>query len=206
MDYLIAQCDDSDHNGTQEISLMEATLSPFTVFSTAIPATSEDLLPPEIPVSTTVVTLANVSDSQRDHDLRLNHTLSSALIGIPDWSHSDRFLLDHYVNHVARLMMPFHHSRNPWKTHYPAVASRMRLSSERALHSAILAHAAFNLSVLRGDEENMFAAGSRYYSTAIQHLVPNLTLHEEASSTVAAIMTLMMAEVGKNVLAGNPNC
>lgn len=172
VDYLITQRNSSNSPVNNRTLTSRVVQSPFIVFA-ATPSA-----PPQ-------------SEERRT----AFSPLRTALQDLPDFERTDRFLLHHYVNHVAVIMMPYEHSRNPWRTHYPAVAYKMLSSGQRALHDAMLAHAAFNLSVLRGDEQQMSSIGSRHYAKAIQQLLPSLDRSQEASITMATIMTLMMAEV-----------
>jgi hypothetical protein len=109
----------------------------------------------------------------------------------------EKYLFHHYSTHVAFIMMPFDHPRNPWETQYPAVALHYDSIEEKALYNAILAHAAFHLAEMGCQKQKMVAAGMKHYNRSIQHLTASLQGPKgDYGSTAAAIMTLMMAEVG----------
>ncbi|KPI40450.1 uncharacterized protein AB675_7797 [Cyphellophora attinorum] len=204
VDYLITQCDISDDDGGSNTLSSGTSRSPFAVFAATTCASQQgrDISAEVVMESETLHELDLVMDidttlaSLQEPEMSMAILpLSPGLSDLPDLHRTEKFLLNHYVNHVAVIMMPYEHYRNPWRTHYPSVAYTMLSSGHRALYDAILAHAAFNLSVLRGDEQRMSFVGSRHYTKAIQQVLPSLTRNEEASIAMAAIMTLMMTEV-----------
>jgi hypothetical protein len=108
----------------------------------------------------------------------------------------DRMLFHHYTPHVAFLMIPLEHPRNPWSSHYPAVARMHLLPEQKALYNAMLAHAAYNLALLGSSPTKMMVAAATHYSKAIEQLNACIeSTDRDYCGTVAAIITLMMAEV-----------
>ncbi|OJJ38699.1 hypothetical protein ASPWEDRAFT_180214 [Aspergillus wentii DTO 134E9] len=167
VDRLIAQCDSIEPDKPWPSN---AKNSPFSVFQALIPSNS---------------LLSNVNKMLAAGPTNATHT-----------DPQNKFLFHHYVNHVASVMMPFEHPWNPWKLYYPAVSLHDTLSEEKALYHAILTHAAFNLGHLGVDQSRMMALATRHYNSSIQHLSKSIRSgRQRFSSTLAAIMTLMMAEV-----------
>jgi hypothetical protein len=208
VDYLITQCDISDDDGGNNTWSSGTSRSPFAVFAatTAASPQGQDLTAETMTESVSVqeldlaLDIATTFVSPQEPEMSMSVLpLSPGLSDLPDLHRTEKFLLNHYVNHVAVIMMPYEHYRNPWRTHYPSVAYTMLSSGHRALYDAILAHAAFNLSVLRADEQRMSFVGSQHYSKAIQQVLPSLTRDEDASIAMAAIMTLMMTEVSAKI-------
>jgi len=108
----------------------------------------------------------------------------------------EKLLFNHYINHVAFIMMPFEHMRNPWKSSYPAAALCDAATDRNALYSALLAHSAFNLAQLDVEKDQMQVLATRYYLLAVQQLRAGMGCSKgKYAYTVAIIMTLMMAEV-----------
>lgn len=170
IDQLILQCDDGALP-FGEAPLFTHSYNPFSVFQN---------LTPEVP---------------RPDDDSLTVSVSRPLNAYPDMSSEEQHLFHHYINYVAVIMMPYDHPRNPWTSHYPAAALQKPSLKHMALYRAILAHSAFNLAQLRPNDDGMAFLASRHYSAAIQHLVPDMGMQEDAIITVASIMTLLMAEV-----------
>lgn len=126
----------------------------------------------------------------------MNQALVCNSIKTPQPSDEEKLLFHHYVDYVASIMMPFEHPCNPWKRHYPAVSLQYSGSGEKALYHAILAHAAFNFAHLGSDRQKMMRLATLNYNTAIKYVNDSLRVSgRESGSTLAAIMTLMMAEV-----------
>ncbi|KIX04696.1 uncharacterized protein Z518_05566 [Rhinocladiella mackenziei CBS 650.93] len=141
----------------------------------------------------------------RSSEQRSRHALLSAS-RIPNLEHDplsptpltqeERMLFHHYVNHVAIIMMPFEHPRNPWKSSYPARALHHTLPTQRSLFNALLAHAAFNLAHLTSSNNENMARASKYYGLSIKQLLDSLNRNTEPDTdTLAVVMTLMMAEL-----------
>ncbi|KAF4959794.1 hypothetical protein FSARC_10619 [Fusarium sarcochroum] len=112
----------------------------------------------------------------------------------------ERYLFHHYVTQVAVIMMPYEHPNNPWTTYYPAAAIQLRDGQYDALHSAMLAQAAFNLGQLGvGWDESrptMLESALKYYGNAMRRLLSVMGSSDiEFPFVIATIMTLMMAEV-----------
>jgi hypothetical protein len=113
----------------------------------------------------------------------------------------DQFLFHHYVDYVASIMVPFenpHGPSNPWKVFYPCVSLRYLLPGEKALYHAIIAHSAFNLANLGPDNASSMRlrSATKHYNISIQYVNESIgSVNRDSASTLAAIMTLMMAEV-----------
>lgn len=116
-------------------------------------------------------------------------------------TNEDRLLFHHYVDYVASIMVPFenpHGPSNPWKVFYPSVSLRYLLPGEKALYHAIIAHSAFNMANL--GPENLksmrLRSATKHYNISIQYVNESIgSVNRDSASTLAAIMTLMMAEV-----------
>ena len=107
----------------------------------------------------------------------------------------ENLLFQHYVNHVGIIMMPFEHSRNPWTSSYPAAALHYSSTEQRALYDAILAHSGFHLAQLSNDRGRWTTLATKHYNKAIQMLMKSINYgRRQYGPTVAAIMTLLMAE------------
>jgi hypothetical protein len=110
-----------------------------------------------------------------------------------------RFLFHHYTNHVSTMMIPLFHPRNPWCSYYPAVARCYETSEQRALYNAMLSHAAYNLAGLASLPGKMVLLATEYYTNAIEQLKSSLRRQNpDYGGTLAAVMTLCMAEVSHN--------
>lgn len=170
VDMLIAQCDEMEIEMNQHLGPVVADHNPFLVFSGLSPTSLG---------STINQVLANGS-------VRATHANSD-----------DKFLFQHYANYVASVMMPFEHPWNPWKRYYPSLSLEYSTPGERALYHAILAHAAFNLAHLGTDITKMMQLAANHYNRSIQHINEAIQVsgNQGSGDTLAAIMTLMMAEV-----------
>jgi hypothetical protein len=117
---------------------------------------------------------------------------------------AEHTLLQHYVGHVAALMMPYEHLRNPWKLHYPATALSHSSADQNALYHALLAQSAFNIAQLRGNDNVMIEAGLRHYDLAIRKLFQSIgkgrSEYSDFSALLASIMTLLFVEVSKRFI------
>jgi hypothetical protein len=119
----------------------------------------------------------------------------SLLYGTP-LKDEEAFLFQHYVNHVAFLMMPYEDLRNPWKSSYPAVALYYMSQNHHSLYKALLAQAAYNLAYLDCGKERMLNLAANYYTSAISDLRQGLLDQQKDYGTfVASVMTLVMVEV-----------
>ncbi|PKY09428.1 hypothetical protein P168DRAFT_301923 [Aspergillus campestris IBT 28561] len=126
----------------------------------------------------------------------MNQALVCNSTKTPQANQEEKLLFHHYVDYVASIMMPFEHPCNPWKRHYPAVSLQYSVSGEKALYHAILAHAAFNFVHLGNDRQKMMRLATSNYNAAIKYVNDSLRVTgKDSGSTLAAIMTLMMAEV-----------
>ncbi|KAI0141921.1 fungal-specific transcription factor domain-containing protein [Xylariaceae sp. FL1272] len=175
-DQLIAECDSNRDEPLVDTcdSMRLTTHNPFSVFPVDIPPCHEN---PEIAFDI-------VSPVPR--------TMSAS----PDCSVAEKMLFHHYVTHVANIMMPYDHPRNPWQLHYPATALSRTASDQQALYSAMLAQAAFNLAHLRGDDSEMMATGSRHHRVGIEKLLHNVNGHgNDYGALSASIMTIMFSEI-----------
>ncbi|KNG85000.1 hypothetical protein ANOM_006560 [Aspergillus nomiae NRRL 13137] len=165
VDFLIAQLDDDETNEASEP--LKIDHNPFSVF----------------PAVTPMSLVSNMNQG-----LVCNSTKMS--------SSGEKMLFHHYVNYVASIMMPFEHPWNPWKRHYPVVSLQYSESGEKALYHAILAHAAFNFANLGHDRQKMMRLAASNYNASIQYVNDSIQASgRDFDSTLAAIMTLMMAEV-----------
>lgn len=96
-------------------------------------------------------------------------------------------------------MIPLSHPRNPWYSYYPAVARCYATSAQKALYNAMLSHAAYNLAGLSSLPDRMLTLATGYYTNAIGHLKSSLQReNSDYGGTLAAILTLCMAEVGSH--------
>jgi hypothetical protein len=87
--------------------------------------------------------------------------LSRSLIyGFP-LKDEEAFLFQHYVKHVALLMIPFIDNRNPWRSSYPAVALYHMPRNQKSLHQALRAQAAFNLAHLYCGRERLASLAAK---------------------------------------------
>lgn len=108
----------------------------------------------------------------------------------------EAFLFQHYVHHVAFLMMPYEDQRNPWKSTYPAVALYYVSQNHKSLYKALLAQAAYNLAYLDCGRDRMLSLAATYYSSAMRDLRHGLLDQDkDYGNFVASIMTLVMVEV-----------
>lgn len=110
-----------------------------------------------------------------------------------------RYLFHHYTTHVSTMMIPLFHPRNPWYSYYPAVARCYETAEQKALYNAMLSHAAYNLAGLASSRKKMFSLATEYYTNAIEQLKSSLQIeNSDYGGTLAAIITLCMAEVSHN--------
>lgn len=122
-------------------------------------------------------------------------TLTRTLIYGTPLQDEEAFLFQHYVNHVAYIMMPYEDSRNPWRTSYPAVALYYMSQNQRSLCMALLAQAAFNLVYLGCGRPRMLDLATRYYTSAMGELRASLLEQQkDYGAFVASIMTLLFVE------------
>lgn len=123
--------------------------------------------------------------------------IARALTTSPDWIGDERYLFHHYITHVASLMLPYRHPRNPWQMHYPAAATNPDSLHQKPLHNAILAHAAYNVAHLRNGEIGMLDTASKYYGKALQDVASQVAGSSpvDFNILIAVVMSLMFAEV-----------
>ncbi|KAI3332330.1 fungal-specific transcription factor domain-containing protein [Xylariaceae sp. AK1471] len=170
VDILILQCDDIDSTDLQY--RQPICYNPFSVFpamtaSRTSPAPVTP--PPRIPIH---------------------------LTEFPDQAHGEKALFHHYVTHVATIMMPYEHPRNPWKFHYPTIALSQDSSGSNGLYCAMLAQAAFNLSSLRGGNREMMSLGFEHYGSAVQRVLHDVQGEiRDFGLAICSIMTTMFSEV-----------
>lgn len=126
----------------------------------------------------------------------------SSLSPLPDASSAERELFHHYVSHVSVMMMPYEHPRNVWKTEYPAIALSMNTSNQKALYSAIIAQAAFNVARLCGNDPKLLSSASKYYERALSQLQLQIGHQGDFPRMLAPIMTLLFAEVSPSQYHG----
>lgn len=174
VDYLISKCDTEADNSSSCSSIMstasiQSNHNPFRYFRL------EKLRP--------------------GHDIPASLSLPGSIDSISDDLYEKR-LFHHYINHVAIIMMPFEHVRNPWKSSYPAVAMIDSTNNRNALYNALLAHSASNLAQLGVQKDKMECLATKYYTRAVGQLracIANDNSHY--AFIVAVIMTIMMVEV-----------
>jgi hypothetical protein len=126
----------------------------------------------------------------------LTNQIPHPLHVFPDATSTERLLFHHYVSHVAVIMMPYEHARNPWKLYYPAIAQGRNFPDQTALYHAVLSQAAFNISHLRAHDDAMSTAGSLHYAAAMRQIV--FVIGDKVNdfgSLLASIMTLVFAEI-----------
>lgn len=190
MDLLISQYDEDIGIGQQTTqpysvsSLKSVSHNPFSVFAGIPPRSRQN---PE----------EGVSASQ------LSKSIPQAMDSFPDSTWDEMFLFHHYVTHVAVIMMPYEHSRNPWKSQYPVAALELASSGQKSLYSAMLAHAAFNVAHLRGIDKEMVRLGSKHYGEAIQEMLQTIAREDlDFPATMVSMMALMFAEVWYHCVEG----
>ncbi|KAF5632622.1 hypothetical protein F25303_9353 [Fusarium sp. NRRL 25303] len=92
-------------------------------------------------------------------------------------------------------MLPYEHPYNPWQCYWATAALQFALSGQEVLYKAMLAHSAFNIAHLRGNDANMATMALRYYNEALLYLKDNLGHSKtDSSAMLASIMSLMFAE------------
>lgn len=111
----------------------------------------------------------------------------------------EAFLFQHYVQHVAVMMMPYEDRRNPWATSYSQAALHYGTDEQRALYSGLLAQAATNLAHLDCSREKMQREAEKHYTQAL-HLLSNGIKNQagDYACFLAAAMTLMMFEASSS--------
>ena len=116
-------------------------------------------------------------------------------------------LPSHFVNHVAQVLMPFEHERNPWQTSIPQVVLKagvpqLKSAEQRSLYNAVLALAATHLSQKDvANKEEMHGKARMHYGIATNELVKSIgTGDRDYGTFLAAVMTMMMVEVGRRIL------
>jgi hypothetical protein len=166
LDYLIALCDAAEHVPNASIEWSHETHIPFSAFPSGT-SMGAKLWP-----------------------------MPRSLIHGQPLKDEEAFLFRHYVGHVSGIMMPYDDERNPWKSHYPAVAIHNASGEERVLYKALLAHAALNLAHLGCATQRLLFLGARYYTEAMAELRGCIaeSMGDYASS-VAAILALVFVEV-----------
>jgi len=171
VDSLILQCDAAESEDSAFVDWGPNSHNPFSIFS------------------------SRPLDKQLS-SRRRESVIAQGLIYVCSENADERYLFHHYVNRVSFIMMPFEDRRNPWKSHYPAVALQYVSNEQMALYKAILAQSAFNLAHLGGAKEKVFALAIRYYTSAIEDLRENIAEKQgDYGGFRAAGMTLMMVEV-----------
>jgi Fungal specific transcription factor domain len=119
----------------------------------------------------------------------------------------EALLFQHYVNHVAFMMMPYVDNRNPWRSSYPAVALYYMSRNQKSLYQALLAQAAFNLAHLDCGRERMLNLAAKYYTSAMEELRNNIIEQQQDYGTfIASILTLMFVEVTLTCIQKPCNC
>ncbi|KAI9689887.1 MAG: hypothetical protein M1822_009769 [Bathelium mastoideum] len=111
-------------------------------------------------------------------------------------------LPSHFINHVAKILMPFGHEHNPWHTCIPEAAfgiSTPALDSpeQKSLHHAILALAATHV-IQKGtvSQQDVHHQESMHYGIATSELAQSIaTSNRDYGTFMAAVMTMMMIEI-----------
>ncbi len=110
-------------------------------------------------------------------------------------SDTDYRLFNHYISHIASLMMPFENARNPWKTLYPAIAMQQQCCEKKAMINAMMSQAAFNLAHLGRDTPRMISLGRKYSQASVGELSSYASKVSDCGELIATVLTMMMAEV-----------
>ena len=112
-------------------------------------------------------------------------------------SRSSRKLFYHYITIVAPMMMPLASSQNPWKTHYPKLASSKDSELHEAVWHAILSQAAAHLLHLGRETQAMEELSAYHRLTAIRVLRSCISNKKDLKFEVllASILSLIMSEV-----------
>lgn len=183
VDCLISQCDPeqtADATGVFQTAFFAPSCNPFTAFRLDHVVSQTGLVP------------ANPWDMIDYDPLRAVCSISS--------TREERMLFHHYVNHVAVIMMPFEHPKNPWKSSYPARALQGPSTTQKSLFNALLAHAAFSMTHLTISSHENMAMASKYYGLSLRQLLESLnTDTQPTTDTLATVLTLMMAEVRQSL-------
>ncbi|KIW19209.1 hypothetical protein PV08_03503 [Exophiala spinifera] len=195
VDCLIVRCDGSDVQESTSSSFgspewLTPSHNPFSAFQVR----SIGAPPVEAGTSTTVEVVP--ADDARSLVTR-SLSLGPSMIEHPDLPWQEKMLFHHYVQQVASNMLPFQHSRNPWKSYYPAVALGSSCGDQRSLYHAMISHAAFHLAQLGVTQHEEFSAiGTNRYTTAISELRSTLEVEPgEFATIIGSIFSLMFAEV-----------
>jgi hypothetical protein len=129
-----------------------------------------------------------------------SHPLPQQLAFGKPLKNEEAFLFQHYVDHVALIMMPYDDQRNPWRSSYPALALHSNSHAQKALFHAMIAQSALNLANLGCSRDNLIFQAARYYALAINEL--RTCMREspgEYASFIAAISTLMFVEASNTL-------
>lgn len=126
--------------------------------------------------------------------------IAPALTNFNNQGAGNAYLFDHYINHVAYLMVPIRTMSNPWRSTYPSIAVQASSPLARSLYHGLLSQAAFNLAALTsnqlGRDHNLYASGLEHYGLALARLREGLgDPNSDACAAVAALLTLINIEV-----------
>lgn len=117
----------------------------------------------------------------------------------PSWLHDqeNQALFQHYVSVIASRMMPYHDTRNPWKTTYPSMAVKEDSLPYLAVRHAILSQAAAHLQHIGHRTKDMSVLAKCNYALSLRSLSMYLsqTSDYDYGAVLASMLSLIMAEV-----------
>ena len=173
--------------------LHQGTSNPFRMFRQVNPSRESD----------TVDSSGNAADATSNPNSSSTSPILQSVCSNRAWV--EDMLLDHYVNHVAYLMMPVDTESNPWRRVYPSIAIQHGSYGSRSLYDALLSQSAFHLSVLHANRHDL---AQQYklqaifrYSSAVSFLRTSLDQQvDNFSACAATLFTLAQIEVGELTL------
>lgn len=132
----------------------------------------------------------------------------STLVSSPSRSNRpwmEEMLLDHFVRHVAFLMVPVDSNTNPWRSTYPSIATRSSSHATKSLYEALLSQSAFNLSSLYAKTPDQCIRfrmhAMQHFGQALRALRQSLEAPENDSVACAAVLlTLVQIEVNMHAI------
>ncbi|KIW45045.1 uncharacterized protein PV06_03466 [Exophiala oligosperma] len=117
----------------------------------------------------------------------------------PSWlqDQESQALFQHYVSVIASRMMPYHDTRNPWKTTYPSMALNEDSLTYLAVRHAILSQAAAHLQHIGHRTKDMSVLAKGHYALSLRSLSTYLSQNSEYEygAVLASMLSLIMAEV-----------
>ncbi|KAJ9642594.1 hypothetical protein H2204_002242 [Knufia peltigerae] len=116
----------------------------------------------------------------------------------PSWlqDQESQALFQHYVSVIASRMMPYHDTRNPWKTTYPSMALNEDSLTYLAVRHAILSQAAAHLQHIGHRTKDMSVLAKGHYALSLRSLSTYLSQNSEYEygAVLASMLSLIMAE------------